>query len=342
MSASAREEILISRLDEVFLPAEIFKRVQKKSRYIFERIQKNKKGGNIVKNTNEKVKVIMDTDIGSDIDDALCLAYLLSQSRCELLGITTGSSEPHKRAELADSICRYIGREVPIYPGRDMPLLGQQRQVAVHQYGVVSNLSHKTEFKSNYAIDFMRETIESNPHEVIILAVGPLTNVGALLAAYPHLVGLIKEISIMGGSYLDSTLARYPIEFNIVNDPTAAKILFDSGVSIRAIGLDVSLATKISCTEFIDSRKVKIMEVVESYAKKFLERTDDMYFHDAISAAILFADNICTYRRGYVFVDMGEEMGKTLFEEDSGGNVYVADNINVNAFFEHYYSVINN
>ena len=72
-----------------------------------------------------KIKLIMDTDIGSDIDDALCLAYVLRQPACELLGITTCSSEPAKRAEIADSICRYMGKDIPIYPGRDTPLIGQ-------------------------------------------------------------------------------------------------------------------------------------------------------------------------------------------------------------------------
>ena len=65
----------------------------------------------------DTVKILLDTDIGSDIDDALCLAYLLAQPRCEILGITTCSSEPEKRAEIVDSMCRYMGKEIPIFPG---------------------------------------------------------------------------------------------------------------------------------------------------------------------------------------------------------------------------------
>ena len=146
----------------------------------------------------ENLKIIMDTDIGSDIDDALCLAYLLRQPSCQLLGITTCSSEPHKRAELVDSICRHMGVDIPIYPGRDMPLLGKQLQTAVHQYEVVNQIPHKTVFPENHTIDFMREMIESYPHQITLLPIGPLTNIGAMLSAYPHLVPLIKDISVMG------------------------------------------------------------------------------------------------------------------------------------------------
>ena len=72
-------------------------------------------------------KVILDTDIGSDIDDAICLAYLLAQPRCELLGITTVTGEPNQRAQIASAICKAAGKKVPIYPGVDTPLLISQK-----------------------------------------------------------------------------------------------------------------------------------------------------------------------------------------------------------------------
>ena len=63
------------------------------------------------------IKLLLDTDIGSDIDDAVCLAYLLAQPACDLLGITTVSGEADHRAMLASALCRVAGRDVPIFPG---------------------------------------------------------------------------------------------------------------------------------------------------------------------------------------------------------------------------------
>jgi inosine-uridine nucleoside N-ribohydrolase len=74
------------------------------------------------------IKVLLDTDIGSDIDDAVCLSYLLSQPRCELLGITTVTGEAEKRAMIASSLCKIAGKEIPIYPGIEKPLLLPQKQ----------------------------------------------------------------------------------------------------------------------------------------------------------------------------------------------------------------------
>ena len=63
-------------------------------------------------------KVLLDTDIGGDIDDAICLAYLLKEPQCELVGITTVCGESEKRAAIADAICRTVGKQIPIVAGQ--------------------------------------------------------------------------------------------------------------------------------------------------------------------------------------------------------------------------------
>lgn len=69
-------------------------------------------------------KVILDTDIGSDIDDAVALAYLLKHPQCQLMGITTVSGEPIERAKLASALCIAAGKpDIPIYPGTENPIL---------------------------------------------------------------------------------------------------------------------------------------------------------------------------------------------------------------------------
>ena len=283
----------------------------------------------------------MDTDIGSDIDDALCLAYLLRQPACELVGITTCSSEPHKRAEIADSICRYMGAEIPIYPGRDTPLIGKQLQTAVHQYKAITQFSHCSDFPENQAIDFMREMIEAYPHQITLLAVGPLTNIGALLSAYPHLVPLIREISVMGGSYFEEAVSFIPEEWNIRNDPVAAKIVFDSGIPTRVVGLDVTLKLKIQCTDFIGMAHPDILKPVIKNAEKFLERTNDMYFHDPLAAVCLFDEAVCSFKRGQISVGMGiDDWGRTCYEENPTGNVSVAVDVAQGRFYRHYFGMI--
>src|SRR5437764_4515673 len=122
------------------------------------------------------VPILLDTDIGSDIDDALCLAYLLRQPRCELLGITTVSGEPEPRARLADAICQAEGRgDIPIHSGSPLPLLRPQRQPEAPQAAVLPRWPHRSNFPPCTAVTFLRDTIRARPGEVTLLAVGPMT-----------------------------------------------------------------------------------------------------------------------------------------------------------------------
>ena len=78
-------------------------------------------------------KLLLDTDIGTDVDDAVALAYLLSHPDCELLGITTVTGEAVKRASLASVLCQAAGKDIPIYPGADHPMRGERRQPVAQQ-----------------------------------------------------------------------------------------------------------------------------------------------------------------------------------------------------------------
>src|SRR5574338_566858 len=108
-------------------------------------------------------KVLLDTDIGTDVDDAVALAYLLAHPDCELLGITTVTGEPEKRASLASVVCKAAGKAIPIYPGADRPIDGEQRQPIAQQATVLPIWAHDTDFPLNQAVDFLANTIRSYP-----------------------------------------------------------------------------------------------------------------------------------------------------------------------------------
>ena len=84
------------------------------------------------------------------------------------------------------------------------------------------------------------------------------------------------------------------------------------------------------------------MECVALYTEKFTERTNDMYYHDAINAVLLFDEGICKMKRGRVHVGCGEsDFAYTVFEEDPGGSTLVAYDIDVERFFRDYRSIVN-
>src|SRR5277367_5593246 len=116
-------------------------------------------------------KVILDTDIGSDIDDAVCLAYLLANPACDLLGITTVTGDTVKRASMASVLCKIAKKKIPIYPGRREPLLIEQQQPNVQQATALGKWDHDTKFSQGQAIEFLRQTIRDNSGEVVLFGI---------------------------------------------------------------------------------------------------------------------------------------------------------------------------
>src|SRR4051794_8540089 len=106
------------------------------------------------------VPVLVDTDIGSNVDDALALAYLLRQPRCELLGVTTVTGDVGRRAAVAEILCRSAGRgDVPVHCGAaDLLLLGPGQPNVPH-YDAVRHHLHRTDRPAGTAVEFLRRAV---------------------------------------------------------------------------------------------------------------------------------------------------------------------------------------
>src|SRR5688572_16734417 len=117
----------------------------------------------------DAIPILLDTDIGSDIDDALALAYLLAQPRCELLGVTTVTGDVAKRAALAQVICDASGRsDIPIHCGASDVLLTGPGQPDVPESDSIRSFDHRSDWPPATAIEFLRSTIRSRPGEITL------------------------------------------------------------------------------------------------------------------------------------------------------------------------------
>lgn len=139
-------------------------------------------------------KILLDTDLGTDIDDALCLSYLLKNPQCQLMGIATVSGEADKRAMLCSVIANHLNRNVPIYVGASRPLLGENHQPTAQQARQIGQWPYQEKFPSCHGVNFLKQVIEENPGEITLLAIGPLTNLGLLFSMYPPHTGVIKTV----------------------------------------------------------------------------------------------------------------------------------------------------
>ena len=288
-------------------------------------------------------KVLFDTDIGSDIDDAVALAYLLSQPECDLLGITTVSGEPVKRAQLASAVCLNAGREVPIFPGREAPLLGPQRQPLAPQAAALERWPHQTEFPRGEAVEYLRQIIRAYPGEVTLLATGPLTNVAALFAADDEIPGLLKGLVLMCGVFGGRLDQGGLLEWNAMLDPLATAIVFNSRPrQLRSIGLDVTTQVTLDAATVRQRFQTPLLLPVLDFAEVWFRERPSITFHDPLAATTLFDDGICQFERGLVEIELASPRlaGLTHWTPQANGPHEVAFGVNASRFFEHYFSVI--
>ena len=291
-------------------------------------------------------KILLDTDIGNDIDDALALTYLLRQPRCQLLGITTVTGEANRRAAMASAICRHLGRDdVPIHPGCETPLLAPPRQTSAPQAEALSNWSHKTEFAANSAVEFMRKTVRANPGEVTLLAIGPMTNVALLLAIDAEIGSLLKRLVLMCGTYF----TRMAGEWNAILDPHATSMVYGAGSQSRpgehvSFGLDVTTRCRMDrddCQKrFAGSHA---LAPTRDFAEVWFRRSNaQITFHDPLAAACIFEPALCNYLEGQVTVGLDEPTrGWTVFRELFEDAPHtVAHEVHAEAFLDHFYQIV--
>lgn len=288
-------------------------------------------------------KVLFDTDIGTDIDDAVCLAYLLAQPECELLGITTVSGEATKRAMLASALCRAAGDDIPIYPGAEEPLLIAQKQPQAQQADALGDWPHDDDFSQGAAIEFLRRTVRAHPGEITLLAVGPLTNVGLLFRADPEIPHMLRSLVLMCGQFFGRTPGRGAVEWNASCDPHAAAIVYRSAAAIhRSHGLDVTQRVSMPAKEVRAKFQAPLLRPVADFAEVFFRRRGEITFHDPLAAATIFDNGICTFARGNVHVELESRQLAGFMhwqQDDTGGRHQVAHTVDPEQFFAHYFSV---
>lgn len=288
-------------------------------------------------------KVLLDTDIGTDVDDAVCLAYLLCHPDCELLGVTTVTGEAEKRASLTSVLCQAAGKNIPIYPGAEHPMQGEQRQRIAQQAVALPRWPHKTHFPEGQAVNFLAQTIRSHPGEVTLLTVGPLTNMGLLFSTYPDVAALLKGLVIMGGSFGQDSPEAQQLEGNIANDPLASEIIYKTAVRLhRSLGLNVTQQVVMPAEEVRERFTAPLLRPVMDMAEIwFSQFYPSITFHDPLTAATIFDNNLCSYQEGTVRLENIDGHARTVWLPDGPHAPHqVAVTVDVDGYFQHFFGVV--
>lgn len=274
--------------------------------------------------------ILLDTDIGTDVDDIVALSLALSSPELDLVGVTTVYGDVDLRARMVTRMLQLAGREeVPVACGARQPLLGRPPVYwAGHEgEGLLEPGQELPPPVRDHAADLIVRTALERPGQVTLVAVGPLTNVALAFAREPQLAGALAGLVVMGGvARLAREALGWPLaEHNVRCDPEAARVVFGAGARLTMVGLDVTLRATITRAEVERIKKAgtpfhrALADQLERYLA--VRRRDFTYMHDPLALALTIDPTLVRSERALVQVETGGELaaGMTLVSRPADG-----------------------
>lgn len=282
----------------------------------------------------DRTKLVLDTDIGSDVDDAIALSYLLAHDRCDLLGITTVSGDVAQRAACAEVLCRSAGRsDIPIHAGAANVLLVGPGQPMVPNYKAIQAHAHRIDWPKSTAVDFLRRTIREHEGQITLLCTGPLTNIALLFALDPEIPQMLKGLVTMNGLFFGPD---HKHELNALVDPLSAAMAYNAAAANHTcIGMDVTQGCGLSVGQVRQHFLSPPLRLVCEMADDWMSSPRDFYLNDTVAAVAAMCPEICQYQVGRVTMPISGDIdraGRTQFTGAVRGPHRVARAIDVSAF----------
>ncbi len=295
----------------------------------------------------DKRKIIIDTDLGDDVDDmfAIVFAGLID---VEILGLTTVFRNAYQRAQMAQYLLKKVNMNIPVYAGIDKPFIQEYEELGntfnwetkdgVYQLPQILPEMKEEKISDKNAIDFIIESAEKYGEELTILAIGPMTNIATAIKKAPETMKKIKEIRLIGGAY------SYEVdEWNIVCDPEAVRIIVKSGIPIKAVGVDLTIKTPLSDEQVENIRRFNgKVECINLMVQKWFNffHFERPIMHDSLIVATLLDEKVVDFEKKNVLVCLdGADRAKTKVLKDPtlhSAEIEVGLKVDAELFFKYF------
>lgn len=245
----------------------------------------------IMDKINKKIPVIIDTDIGDDVDDVIALCLAIQCPEIEILGVTTVFKNTRVRARIAKRLLKLGGQEnVPVAAGASVPLSGDKifdKEIDYRETPITYKEEYYEEIdESLTARQLIISLLEKSEEPITIVTLGALTNIAEVLRERVDLKSKIRQFNIMGGAYHINWS-----EYNFTCDPEAADIVFRSDIPIKAVGIDVTLKCIPSKEhmEKLEKHKHPAIKMMMEMCERWNEHGTVM-LHDPLAVWSVFSD----------------------------------------------------
>jgi inosine-uridine nucleoside N-ribohydrolase len=272
--------------------------------------------------------IIIDTDIGDDIDDAFALTFAARSPEVRLVGVTTVFRNACRRTQMAQALLEELGVPgVPVRSGCDVPLVEAVRATERDRFderGAFIPCQHAGDYESRspatdeHAVDFLVRMARESPGRITLVGIGPLTNIAMALRKAPDIASKLRSITLMGGVFGE----QFP-EWNILCDPEAAWIVIHSGAPLSMVGLDVTMRCPLPQVEVqrIAARGAGVTRLLDLWTRRWSEhsRALNPVLHDPLAVATLVDPSLVVFEQRSVEVALeGKQRGCTPTRKPAG------------------------
>lgn len=253
--------------------------------------------------------VLLDTDVGTDVDDAIAIALVCGAPECDLRAVTTVSGDVVLRARIAKKLLSLGGRpDVPVAAGIRAPVLRERNFFWLgHEGQRIVTPEENLRLAGAHAVDVLIDTVLSmHPH---VVAIGPLSNLAVAIMKEPAVIEAIPHLTLMGGTL---GLAEMPMEYNLGSDAEAAVLVLNAGIPTTLVPLDVTLRVAFTTRELARLRQSRarlvhtLCDAIELWAPlqqalfaSVIPISADIvaFLHDPLTLALLLDPTLVTLER---------------------------------------------
>jgi len=295
------------------------------------------------------IPILLDTDIGTDVDDAIALALVLASPQLDLRAVTTVSGNVDLRARIAKKMLMLAGRgEVPVAAGIREPVLRQRSFLWMgHEGSKIVDTEESLPLADAHGIDLLIDTVlRERPH---LVAIGPLSNLAVAIMKEPAVIAAIEHLTVMGGVFEIGNDPAVPMmDYNLGSDPEASLVALSAGIPTTLVPLDVTWKVRFTQTELARLRNVNsplaqvLCDAIETwwplhqamFGGQGAYPPDVVAFlHDPLTVAAVFERTFLTVGKRHLQPAIREGMFQ-LLEDESATTFNVVEQVDAAAFVE--------
>jgi purine nucleosidase len=308
-------------------------------------------------------RIILDTDIGTDVDDALALAFALRHPEVDLAAVTTVSGDTHLRGQIAARLLALAGRSgIEVAAGVREPLLRQGPATggfwAGHEGQGLLEEGEDLPLSPRHGVDLLVESLRAEEMEVV--TIGPQSNLAAALVKEPGIAGRISHLTVMGGFFhaceLDGRAVPPTVDYNLNADPEAAVKALSAPIPTTFVPADVTmrawlLEKDLHCLEeskdLLAQALVRLVRIWTPLQRRLLEflgvpaqTAPVAILHDPLAVATVVDRRFVKTERLKMTVAIVEGNVRTFLDPAAGREVEVVTDVDARAFAEFWLETV--